>query len=223
MRNPLKLGLHLLELSDRGVQDRGGRNGNHDTGTSWFLAQLKPNCAASRSATSRGRASGPSCRSKRPNAAAGQVRHAERPLFPGYIFVAFDVQTRPLAAVNSTYGITRLVSLGKEPAAVPLDLISQIMLRCDASGKLLPPKVLKPGDQVALTKGPVRKFRGRGREDRAGSPRLGPDGDHGRAKTGGGRGGASQDGVSAEQDRGRSKTAAISAHPQQDYQDKPSA
>ena len=60
--------------------------------------------------------------------------------------------------VNSTNGITRLVSFGKEPTAVPLDLVSQLMLRCDAQGKLLPPKVLKPGDQVKLTKGPFANF-----------------------------------------------------------------
>ena len=53
---------------------------------------------------------------------------------------------------------TRLVSFGKELAAVPLDLVSQTMLRCDAKGKVLPPKLLKPGDQVGLTKGPFSNF-----------------------------------------------------------------
>lgn len=32
------------------------------------------------------------------------------------------------------------------------------MLRCDAKGKLLPLKILKPGDQATLTKGPVARF-----------------------------------------------------------------
>jgi transcriptional antiterminator RfaH len=32
------------------------------------------------------------------------------------------------------------------------------MLRCDAKGKLLPPKLLKPGDHVTLTKGPFANF-----------------------------------------------------------------
>ena len=41
---------------------------------------------------------------------------------------------------------------------MPLDLVSQLMLRCDAKGKLLPPKLLKPGDQVTLTKGPFVNF-----------------------------------------------------------------
>ena len=32
------------------------------------------------------------------------------------------------------------------------------MLRCDAQGKLIPPKLLNPGDQVAMTQGPFADF-----------------------------------------------------------------
>lgn len=38
------------------------------------------------------------------------------------------------------------------------NLVSLLMLRCDAKGKLLPPKLLRPGDQVTLTKGPFANF-----------------------------------------------------------------
>ena len=80
---------------------------------------------------------------------------------------------------------------------MPLDLVSQLMLRCDAKGKLLPPKLLKPGDQVTLTKGTLCKFCGRGGKDRAGSARLGPHGTHGVRQTQGcGRGGSAAGGVS---------------------------
>lgn len=41
---------------------------------------------------------------------------------------------------------------------MPMDLVSQLMLRCNAKGRLLPPKLLKPGDQVTLTKGPFANF-----------------------------------------------------------------
>lgn len=60
--------------------------------------------------------------------------------------------------VGSTYEITRLVSFGKEPTAGPLDLVSQPVFRCGAKGKLLPQKLLKPGDQVTLAKGPFSNF-----------------------------------------------------------------
>ena len=131
----------------------------HNRGTSWFLAQLRPNCAkiADRNLKRQG------FKTFLPLEEETRQRNGKfvtvmRPLFPGYIFVAFDVARGLWRTVNSTYGITLLVSIGKEPAAVPLDLVSQLMLRCDANCKLLPPKLLKPGDRVRLTNGPFANF-----------------------------------------------------------------
>lgn len=39
-----------------------------------------------------------------------------------------------------------------------MDMVSQLMSHCDAKGELLPPKLLKPGDQVTLIKGPFGNF-----------------------------------------------------------------
>ncbi|MCX7559715.1 transcriptional activator RfaH [Sulfitobacter sp. F26204] len=131
----------------------------HDRGTSWFLAQLKPNCAniADRNLRRQGfKTFLPMA--EETHQRGGKFVTAMRPLFPGYIFVAFDVASGFWRTVNSTYGITRLVSFGKEPSAVPTGLISQLMQRCDAKGKLLPHKHLKPGDQVTLTGGPFTNF-----------------------------------------------------------------
>lgn len=131
----------------------------HDRSVSWFLAQLKPNGAniADKNLKRQGFQTflplGEETRQRN-----GKFVTAMRPLFPGYIFVAFDVAQGLWRTVNSTYGIKRLVSFGKEPTTVPLELVSQLMLRCDAKGKLLPPKLLKPGDQVTLTKGPLANF-----------------------------------------------------------------
>ena len=88
----------------------------------------------------------------------GKFATAMRPLFPGYIFVALDVALGSWRAIISTYGITRLVSFGKEPTAVPSDLVSQLMLRCDAEGKFQQENCLRPGDQVILNKGPFVNF-----------------------------------------------------------------
>jgi transcriptional antiterminator RfaH len=133
----------------------------HELGTSWFLAQLKPNCAkiADKNLTRQGFLTFlPFEEETRPR--NGRFVTVEQPLFPGYIFVAFGVARGHWRQVNSTYGITRLVSFGKEPVAVPPDIISQIMLRCDASGKLLPPEMLQRGDQIALSKGAFANFAG---------------------------------------------------------------
>ena len=131
----------------------------YDHGTSWFLAQLKPNCAniADNNLKRQGfQTFLPMEEETRQR--NGKFVSAMRPLFPGYIFVAFDVTSGLWRSVNSTYGITQLVSFGKEPSAVPLDIVSQLMLRCDAKGKLLPPTLLKAGDQVTLTEGPFANF-----------------------------------------------------------------
>jgi len=131
----------------------------HDRGTTWFLAQFKPNShnIAERNLVRQGfRTFLPM--QEETKRARGKFITQMRPLFPGYLFVALDMLRGGWRSVNSTYGITRLVSLGKEPTPVPLDLVSQLMLRCDREGKLLPPKLLKPGDEVMLTKGPFTDF-----------------------------------------------------------------
>lgn len=132
---------------------------SHDRATSWFLAQLKPNCAnvADKNLRRQGFETFLPLEEET-RQRGGKFVTATRPLFPGYIFVAFDVTGGLWRAVNSTSGVTRLVSFGKEPAAVPPDLVSRLMRRCDDRGRLLPPQVLKPGDQVTVTRGPFANF-----------------------------------------------------------------
>ena len=79
----------------------------HECGTSWFLAQLKPNCAriADKHLTRQGfRTFLPLEEETRQR--KGKFVTADRPLFPGYIFVAFDVARGFWRTVNSTHGIT---------------------------------------------------------------------------------------------------------------------
>lgn len=133
----------------------------HDPGSSWFLAQVKPNSAhtAELNLNLQGfRTFLPSEDGTR--RVRGKFITAPRPLFPGYIFVAFSTGAGHWRSINSTSGITRLVSFGKDPAPVPPEIVNQLMLRCDASGKLLPPESLKPGDQVRLAAGPFSDFVG---------------------------------------------------------------
>ena len=102
----------------------------HDRGTSWFLAQLKPNCTNIADKNLKRQGFKPFLpMEEETRQHNGKFVTAMRPLFPGYIFVAFDVTRGFWRTVNSTYGITRLVSSGNEPAPVPLDLVSQLMLK----------------------------------------------------------------------------------------------
>jgi transcriptional antiterminator RfaH len=132
---------------------------DQDPGTRWFLAQCKPNShnVARRNLARQGfevflPLQEATARSR------GRFVTQLRPLFPGYLFVALDVRNGPWRAVNSTLGVTRLVSLGGEPTPVPRDLVDQLRLRCDPDGRLLPVPTLRRGDRVTLGKGPFANF-----------------------------------------------------------------
>ena len=108
----------------------------HDPSTTWFLAQLKPNCAkiADKNLARQGfRTFMPMEEETRQR--NGKFVTANKPLFPGYIFVALDVTRGLWRSVNSTYGITRLVSFGKEPAPEQFTAINALELCAGHGGQ----------------------------------------------------------------------------------------
>lgn len=136
-----------------------GQSSHHDLCTSWFLAQFKPNChvIAKRNLARQGFLTFLPLQEET-RRARGKFVTRMRPLFPGYLFVALDMAAGNWRAVNSTYGIARLVCLGNEPTPVPAELVGQLMLRFDCEGRLMPPKRLKHGDKVMVTSGPFTDF-----------------------------------------------------------------
>lgn len=133
----------------------------------WFLAQLKPNCAgiAQRNLDRQGIATFLPFEEKR-RERAGRFVTALRPLFPGYLFVAPDPAHPRWRAINSTQGITRLLSFGGAPAPLPEGFVDELKERCDPEGRLVPRPDnplgddLSPGDKVTLTSGPFARFIG---------------------------------------------------------------
>lgn len=127
--------------------------------TDWFLAQIKPNSykIAKMNLKRQGfKTFLPMINeTKRCNQKFVKVM---QPLFPGYIFVALNIENGHWRKVNSTYGIKGLVSFNKTPTVVPQDLINQLMQRCDIKTKLQPAKFLKNGDNVTLINGPFVNF-----------------------------------------------------------------
>ncbi|WP_341863262.1 transcriptional activator RfaH [Gymnodinialimonas sp. 57CJ19] len=127
----------------------------------WFLAQVKPNSAsiAQRNLLRQG------FETFLPLEEATQARNGSfvtthRPVFPGYIFVAVNAAQGAWRAINSTQGITRLVSFGHDPATVPPDLIKALKARCGASGYLVSESEISSGDAVSFTTGPFVDFVG---------------------------------------------------------------
>ena len=72
--------------------------------------------------------------------------------------MSVNSELAPWRSINSTIGVSKLVSFEGKPKPLPLQLISGLMLRCDASGTLLPPKSLSEGDNVEMLTGPFANF-----------------------------------------------------------------
>jgi len=122
----------------------------------WFLAQLKPNAwriAEENLRRQEFKVFNPL--EERTVARRGRFAKELRPLFPGYLFLSFDVATAPWRAINSTYGVARLVTFeAHKPQVVPAALVEEIMARCDSEGRIVPPAELEPGETVRFNTGP---------------------------------------------------------------------
>ena len=81
-----------------------------------------------------------------------------KPLFPGYMFIKFDRERPEWHKINSTYGVSRLITFNSILKSIPTKFVNTLMNRYDLSGNLIPIKELKKGDQVKVLKGPFANF-----------------------------------------------------------------
>ena len=125
----------------------------------WYLIQFKPNshCLAERNLLRQGFETFLPMQ-KITRRKASRFVSDLKPLFPGYMFVSVNSDLAPWRTINSTIGVSRLVSFEGKPKPLPLQLISGLMLRCDVSGTVLPPKSLSEGDSVEMLTGPFANF-----------------------------------------------------------------
>ena len=84
--------------------------------------------------------------------------NTSKPLFPGYMFIRFDKAKSEWHKINSTYGVSRLITFGSILKSIPTIFVDHLTKRYDLSGKLLPIQKLKEGDQVAILTGPFADF-----------------------------------------------------------------
>ena len=87
-----------------------------------------------------------------------QFISTQRPLFPGYMFVAFERENTSWYKIKSTYGVSKFLTLNSEPYLVPITLITDIKARCNQAGVLLPQKQFSKGDSVRLVSSPFDNF-----------------------------------------------------------------
>ena len=127
----------------------------------WYLVQVKPNGyrLAERNLARQGfTCFQPMVRATERRGA--HFRPVSRPLFPGYLFVAFDPARAPWRKINSTAGVSRLLSLGNVPQEVPKGLVAELRARLDAEGHVTLADNVEVGDRVEIQSGPFAGFLG---------------------------------------------------------------
>lgn len=97
---------------------------------------------------------------KRTLARRGKFSTQLRPFIAGYLFVSYFAAAAPWSAIDSTYGVSRLVKFGERPAIVPDKIIRDLEEACDKDGVLSPPASISQGDRIEVTSGPLANFVG---------------------------------------------------------------
>src|SRR5947209_12221558 len=62
---------------------------------------------------------------------ARKLDFTAKPLFPRYMFVAIDMSAQRWRSIQSTFGVSRLVSNGDDPATVPAGVVEALKARED--------------------------------------------------------------------------------------------
>lgn len=92
---------------------------------------------------------------------ARQIGETLKPVFPGYLFIRFGERQSDWRKVNSTIGVSKLISFSQNlPAPVSQELIDSLRLRCDQKNVLLPLTDLATGDRVKILSGAFSEFNG---------------------------------------------------------------
>ncbi len=89
----------------------------------------------------------------------GYRREVTRPLFPSYLFAAFD-RSRAFRVVHYAHGVRGVVSFGGEPAEVPPELLARIAARMEHGFVQLEPPALRAGQRVEIIAGPFQGYTG---------------------------------------------------------------
>ncbi len=77
------------------------------------------------------------------------------PLFPGYLFARFNMDTH-YRAVNYAQGVRKLVAFGPVPVTVDEEIIESIKSRCHDGCVTVTPSSFTPGQVVRIQEGPLR-------------------------------------------------------------------
>ena len=75
-------------------------------------------------------------------------------VFPGYMFVCFDPDIISWTKINSTYGVSKILSFNNKPSEISSDLIQDLKIRYEINSNPTQKETLKPGDSIKFFSGP---------------------------------------------------------------------
>ena len=101
----------------------------------------------------------------------GYRREVTRPLFPGYLFAAFDFG-RAFRAVHHAHGVRGVVTFGNEPAEVAAALLASIEARMKDGYVVVEPTPLREGQRVEIIAGAFQGFTGLFQSRMSGAERV---------------------------------------------------
>ncbi len=86
---------------------------------------------------------------------ARKIETVTAPLFPRYLFVTVDMETQRWRSIHSTFGVSRLVCNGDDPAPVPPAVVAALKAREDVGGfiQLERRPRFAPGERVRIVDG----------------------------------------------------------------------
>ena len=124
----------------------------------WHVAATQP--ARERLAEEQLKAQGftaflPTCR--KTLRANRRVRDVIRPLFPGYVFVAFDGDPARIRSVNGTRGIKRLLGHDGWPSPLPDGFVETMQAHLNPDGTISHRAGFQVGARVEMATGPFAK------------------------------------------------------------------
>lgn len=75
-------------------------------------------------------------------------------VFPGYMFVCFESHTLTWSKINSTYGVSKILTFNKKPSEISSDLILELKMRFEINSAATQKQKLQKGDSIKFYSGP---------------------------------------------------------------------
>ena len=75
-------------------------------------------------------------------------------VFPGYMFVCFDPRSIVWTKINSTYGVSKILSFNNKPAEISSHLIQNLKIRYEINSNPTSKEKLQIGDYIKFYTGP---------------------------------------------------------------------